>query len=352
MLAFTVIVVTHNRARLLEGTLRALAQLTYHKPWEVIVVDNNSTDETRELVARITPGFPVPLRYLFERTPGKYFAFNAGIRAARGACIAATDDDAYPAADWLERADAGLERFGCDFVGGRVYPVWGASPPRWIDARDSIAGKVLGLQDHGSQPREYGRNGLAWPIGVNVAYRRNAFDRAGWFDGRLGRVAGTLRNQSQREWHLRARAAGLRGMYLPDMVVHHTVEAERLTRRYFHRWFYWHGISRALIYRDSGRHLLEPESGATHRHETHVVGVPLSLWRHGVRSAVSAAKRWLLARTDAALHYELAVCFAAGVIVQRLRDRRAPLPKGMSRQEEPHTSTGERMGASAVRRAS
>jgi glucosyl-dolichyl phosphate glucuronosyltransferase len=323
---FTVIVVTHNRAAMLRDTLGALAKLTYAGPWEVLVVDNGSTDDTRAVAERMAHGYPVVLRYLHESTPGKYFALNTGIRAAQGSLIAATDDDAYPAPDWLTRARDGLDRFGCDYVGGRVYPVWRGTPPTWLDARDSIVGKVLGLQDHGPDPLEYGHGRLTWPIGVNIAYRREVFDRVGVFDGHLGRVAGTLRNQSQREWHLRARAAGIRGMYLPDMVVHHSVEAERLTRRYFHRWFYWHGISRAILYQSSGRHLLEPESDDTHKGESHLLGVPASLWRHVARSMASAAKRWLTGRTDAALQYELAVCFCAGVVRQRLRDRRLPPP--------------------------
>lgn len=321
MLEFSVIVVTHNRAALLGETLAALARMTCRAPWEALVVDNNSTDTTKGVVERAARDFPVPLRYLFEERPGKYWALNKGITHADGRYIAATDDDAFPEPDWLDRALEGFERFSCDFVGGPAHPVWRGTPPKWVDTRSAIGGKVLGLVDHGPQPREFGRGGISWPLGVNVAYRREAFDRAGLFDGRLGRVAGTLRNQSQREWHLRARAAGLRGMYLPGMLVHHTVEPSRLTRRYFHRWFYWHGISRAILYEAQGLHLLNPEDEGTHEGERHLAGMPMSLWRAAARSSLSAGKRWLLARSRDALQYELMLCFCAGVLRQRLRDR-------------------------------
>lgn len=321
---YSVIVVTYNRAEVLRQTLNALARLTYPGPWDVLVVDNNSTDATKQIVMDLQPSFPVPLRYLFEPTPGKYGALNAGIGVTRGSFIAATDDDAFPEPDWLERAAEGFSAYGCDFVGGIVHPVWGATPPAWINARSSTSGKVLGLQDHGPAPREYGRDGMSWPLGVNVAYRRSAFERVGLFDVRLGRVAGTLRNQSQREWHLRAREAGLHGMYLPHMKVHHSVEPDRLTRRYFQRWFYWHGISRAILYRTKGLHLLEPEGDASHEGEGHFLGVPASLWRAAARASASAARRWLMARPDDAVEYELVLCFCAGVIRQRLRDRREP----------------------------
>jgi glycosyltransferase involved in cell wall biosynthesis len=306
---------------MLRKTLAALSGLTYSGEWEAMVVDNNSTDHTRACVEEAQPLFPVPLRYHFEPTPGKYWALNSGIRISRGGFIAATDDDACPRRDWLERAAEGFEDFGCDFVGGPVYPIWGGTPPRWIDARNAVTGKVLGLQDHGPGTRDYGRDGLSWPLGVNVAYRRDAFTRAGMFDGRLGRVAGTLRNQSQREWHLRAHAQGLRGVYLPGMIVHHAVEAERLTRRYFLRWFYWHGISRAILYQNNGVHLLEPEGAGNHAGERHVLGVPASIWRAGARAVISAARRWSLGRFDAAVPYEQMICFCAGVVRQRVKDR-------------------------------
>ena len=321
LLDFTVIVVTHNRAAVLRETLQAIAKLAYGGLWEVLVVDNNSTDGTHDVVTNMRAGYPVPIRYLFEGRPGKYWALNAGIEASAARFIAATDDDAFPESDWLQRAAEGFREHRCDFVGGPVFPVWRGTPPAWLDARSAVAGKVLALQNHGTEPREYGQRGISWPLGVNVAYRRDAFDRAGLFDGRLGRVAGTLRNQSQREWHLRARAAGLRGMYIPGMVVHHCVEADRLTRRYFHRWFYWHGISRAILYRTTGLHLLEPEGGRVHVAERHVLGVPLSLWREGARATLSAGRRWVQGRRDDALQYELTICFCAGVVRQRLKDR-------------------------------
>ena len=326
MPGFTVVVVTHNRAAVLRDTLAALGRLSYSGSWDVLVVDNNSEDATKRTVEETARQFPVPLRYLFVGTPGKYYALNAGVEAADSSYIAATDDDAFPEPDWLDRAAEGFRTYGCDFVGGPVFPVWRGAPPRWLNARSATTGKVLGLQDYGGSAVEYGRNGISWPLGVNVAYRRDAFERAGSFDARLGRVAGTLRNQSQREWHLRARTAGLTGMYLPAMKVHHCVEAERLTRSYFRRWFYWHGISRAILYQTKGLHLIEPESERSHDGERHVLNVPVSVWREAGRAAASAGKRWLLGRADDALHYELLLCFCAGVLRQRLRDRRTPLP--------------------------
>jgi hypothetical protein len=119
------------------------------------------------------------------------------------------------------------------------------------------------------------------------------------------------------------------------MVVHHSVEAERLTRSYFLRWFYWHGISRAILYRTTGLHLLEPEGDATHAGEHHVLGVPASLWRFAARAIASAARRRALGRHDEATQYELLIAFSAGVMRQRFRDRHAPVGSGFAAAAHP-----------------
>ena len=249
---FSVIISTYNRAESLRETLASQAKLRTEAEWELIVVDNNSKDHTRAVVEEAAKTFPVELRYLFEAEQGKFAALNSAILASRGEIIATTDDDAFAEPDWLDRAGEGLERFNCDFVGGRVLPVWGGPRPEWLPNRPGVHWAVIALLDLGSEPVEFGCNGVPWPLGVNEVTRREAFTRAGLFDNRLGRKAGTLRNQANREWHLRAREAGIRGFYIPEMVVHHVVPADRLTKRYFRRWLFWHGISRAILYEKLG----------------------------------------------------------------------------------------------------
>jgi glycosyltransferase involved in cell wall biosynthesis len=320
---FTVIIATHNRAQHLDDTLLHLGRIDSVRDWEVIVVDNNSSDDTAAVVARRARDFPVPLRYLHEPVQGKYEAMNSGIRAARGRIIAATDDDARVMPDWLDRAEAALLEHHCDFVGGPVRPLWDGQPPAWLDVESATVQKVIAITHHGPGPREYGA-GLGWPLGVNVAYRRQAFERAGLFDASLGRKAGTLRSQSQREWHLRARAAGLRGFYVPDMVVHHRVAVDRLKKQYFRRWFYWHGISRASLYWRFGFDPEEPDAVQHIEPLPQIAGVP----RHLVTKAPRAVRSWLwrsLRREDKrAFEYEMWLCFFAGLALECSRQRRRP----------------------------
>jgi len=267
------------------------------------------------------------LRYLFEPEQGRYAALNTGIRAATGRIIATTDDDARVEPDWLTRAAAALEALGCDYVGGKVLPIWKGSRPDWLPHRPGPHWAVLALQDHGEKSREFGVNGLPWPLGINTATRREAFDRTDLFDNRLGRKAGTLRNQAQREWHLRARAAGLRGFYVPDMVVHHVVEADRLKKQYFRRWYYWHGISRAILFTKLGVDMDAPDSSQLDFSKVpQIAGVP----RYMFRTLLTRVKDLLTARlrgdSVAAFEHELWLCFFAGLARQRWTERHMVIP--------------------------
>jgi glycosyltransferase involved in cell wall biosynthesis len=268
--------------------------------------------------------FPAELHYLYEPEQGRYAALNTGIRAARGAVVATTDDDARVEPDWLEKAAAGLERLKCDYVGGKVLPIWRGERPDWVPNRGGPHLAVLALQDHGDEPLEFGVNHVPWPLGINTATRREAFERIEPFDNRLGRKAGTLRNQAQREWHLRARAAGLRGFYVPDMVVHHVVEKERLQKQYFRRWFYWHGISRAILFRILGVDMQEPDdSRLDFSRVPQLAGVPRYMYRTLVLKTGQMIKARMRGDHVAAFEHELWLCFFAGVLKQRWTDRHA-----------------------------
>ena len=220
---YSIVIATYNRADDLRETLKSLAGLHADGPWEVIVVDNNSPDDTRQVVLDAAPSFPVPLRYLFEREQGRSPALNCGIRAAAGEIIATTDDDVRVPADWLNRAAAGLERLQCDYVGGRVLPIWGGPRPAWLPDHGGKQWAVIALLDYGPEPIEFGTR---VPLGVNMAFRRSAFDRAGLFDPHTGRRAGTLLGQEVREWCIRARKAGVRGFYVPELALRHIIPAE------------------------------------------------------------------------------------------------------------------------------
>jgi len=320
---FSIIIATFNRAAVLQTTLESLASLQPKGTWEVIVVDNNSSDDTRAVVERAAERFPVPLRYLFEAEQGRSAALNCGCRAAAGEILVTTDDDVRVEPDWLERIEAGLEAHRCDYVGGRVFPLWAGEVPPWLPSRFEVLCGVIAVMDYGPEPMKYG---VRAPLGVNMAIRRAALDRVGEFDPRIGRKAGTLLGQEVRDWCVRAHALGVVGYYRPDIVVHHWIPAERLTKAYFRRWYYWRGVSRALLYAHSGRDMENPEQAAPDPASVpHVGGVPRYLFRTALVVLKDAAMARLSHDVVLSFDRELWLCNFAGILHQRWRDKRLPL---------------------------
>jgi glycosyltransferase involved in cell wall biosynthesis len=148
----SVLICTYNRDGLLARTLDSLAT-TRVEPglsWEVIVVDNKSTDGTRDVVESRIAGYPAPLRRIFEGRPGKSHALNTGIESSAAAIVAFTDDDVVIPSNWLEAGVRPLlERADIAYTGGPVRPLWESPPPRWIEGDP---GRLLGpiaLVDYG-----------------------------------------------------------------------------------------------------------------------------------------------------------------------------------------------------------
>ena len=315
----SVVIATYNRSSDLRDTLHSVAALVSRVSWEVIVVDNNSTDDTRRVVAECAASFPVRLQYQFERQQGRSPALNAGIRAARGEIIVTTDDDVRVPPDWLDRIVEAFDRLGCDYVGGRVLPIWKAPRPAWLPNHGGKHWAVIALLDYGDRPIEFGAR---VPLGVNMAFRRAGLERAGLLDPDTGRKAGTLLGQEVREWCIRARSAGLRGFYVPDITVHHVIPASRLRKSYFRRWFYWRGISRARLYERSGLDMEAPEQPALDAASVpHVFGVPRYLFRTALGHARATVAALVRRDPVGSFDHELWLWFFAGIVGQRWKDR-------------------------------
>jgi glycosyltransferase involved in cell wall biosynthesis len=318
---FSVVIPTYNRAAELEQTLASLANINHPGSWEVIVVDNNSRDSTPQIVANAAAQFPTALRYVFEPRAGRSAALNAGIEAATGEIIANTDDDVRFEPEWLLQAAEALSREQCDFVGGKVLPIWRGPRPSWLSDKGGQHWAVIALLDFGPEPVEFGKRYA--PLGVNLAFRREAFDRAGLWDRGLGRKAGTLLGQEVREWMLRARAAGLKGMYAPKMVVHHVIPAERMRKRYFRKWSYWHGVSRAMLYQQHPIDMQAPEETNLDFSKLRTfLGVPRYMYRSCLESTVAMATNRMKGHAVASFENEMDLWFFMGVLWQRWKDRK------------------------------
>lgn len=243
----TVLICTYNRAELLGETLESLRRVRSHRPWDIVIVDNNSNDRTRAVVERHAPLMPAPLTYLFEPRQGKSYALNSGMAQSSGDVIVFTDDDVRVGPGWLDTACDPLDAdAGIDYTGGPVRPLWGAPPPPWIDTSRGDLWGTLAILDYGPDVFLF-EDRKRVPLGVNMAVRRTLVDRIGGFHPELGRRGRSLLGQEQAEFFSRARLAGALGLYVPQMLLHHHVPATRLTKEYFRRWWFWKGVARARV---------------------------------------------------------------------------------------------------------
>jgi hypothetical protein len=158
-----------------------------------------------------------------------------------------------------------------------------------------------------------------------MAFTRHAFEVTGAWNNDVGRRAGTLLGQEVREWCIRARDKGLRGFYAPNVFVEHVIHADRLNKKYFRRWFYWRGVSRAIMYQQHGLDMENPQArGIDFSKASHLAGIPRYLFRTVAATAVRRIASALRRNETAAFEQELLLCMFAGIAAQRWRDRRQP----------------------------
>ena len=152
--------------------------------WEILVVDNNSTDETRQVVEDFRNRYPDLIRYWFEPQQGLSYARNAGIQHARGNILAFIDDDEDAAAGWLQNLRTNLHSGEWAGAGGRVLPQWNGSRPPWLSSKSSFTSGPLVMFDAGPE----GGQLTEPPFGANMAFKKEVFDVHGRFRTDLGRA--------------------------------------------------------------------------------------------------------------------------------------------------------------------
>lgn len=234
----SVVLATFNRAKLLKGALEALGgqRVPGHVRWEIVVVDNNSTDDTKAVATEFAARTHVPVQYVFEGRQGHSRARNAGVAAAHGDILAFTDDDVLPHPDWVARAVETMEAWKADGAGGRVLPHWEVPPPRWVSRSPRFRG-ILALMEY--PEREVLRDGTgqgAQIRGANMMFRKILFDRLGLFETSLGRLGNKLGTTEDDDFVWRAVKAGHTLVYDPRLAVDHRIGPDRLRRSYFLRW--------------------------------------------------------------------------------------------------------------------
>ncbi|MEM9217949.1 MAG: glycosyltransferase family 2 protein [Cyanobacteria bacterium P01_F01_bin.150] len=234
------IICTHNRDSYLGAAIDSLLAQEFSGDYEVIVVDNASTDSTRAVVEQRLP-HPC-LHYVYESNVGLSVSRNTGAKIAKAPILAYLDDDAEAALNWLQslyQVYQSHERVA--IAGGKVTLLWppGVVRPNWIS--DNLAG-TLGLY-HLGDCLQFIENPGHTPRGLNYSLRRSFLEQIGGFDLNLGRVGTRLLSNEELHMTERALEAHWQVAYVPDALVAHNVAPERINPAWFLNRSWWQGIS-------------------------------------------------------------------------------------------------------------
>ena len=321
----SVVISTYNRGPLLADAVRSvLAQRTDGPSFELIVVDNNSTDDTRATVQSLIEG-DRRVRYVFEPRQGVSHGRNAGIAAARAPIVAFTDDDVRAQPDWTSVIRQAFEDHPwADFVGGRVLPRWPGPVPRWLTPEHWAP---LALVDYGAEPLRVDLDRPICMLTCNVAYRRATLARTGAFDPRFQHRPGARSACEDWELQLRVMRAGGAGLYLPSMVMEADVQPNRLDRRYHRQWHLDHGravtdlLGPNQMFDSRGVPVPRPPGSRT------LLGASPWIYREVLTGSWAAAVALCTGRRDVAFTAECRVREALGLLAgsrERWRDRATP----------------------------
>ena len=236
---FTVIICTYNRDKNLPKCIAALEQQedVNDIKWEVLIVDNNSSDETKKMVMGLAEQSKLTIRYSFEPEQGLNHARNRGMRESKGTYFSYIDDDIIVSKNWLHAMHQALTDNDADAMGGRIHLDPSIKLPTWISKNSGMYG-FLGFQDFGEQAMQV--DGVRqYPFGGNMAFNRSVIERVGFFNTQLGRKGegtkkGELFKGAETDYfHRLASLENAKIFYTPDSIVYHHILPHQLEKKYF-----------------------------------------------------------------------------------------------------------------------
>ncbi|QMV43224.1 glycosyltransferase [Cohnella cholangitidis] len=239
----SIIICTYSRAALLRDTLLSLENLSSIRDAEVVVVDNNSPDDTAIVVAECIALLKgkVRVKYIFEPKQGLSVARNRGVQESAGAYLAFLDDDAIPSTEWLSHIrDAFARHPKAGAIGGIIRPNFETGRPDWLVKQLELGFTIV---DFGNKERKYPRR--FHPYGANMAIRREVFDGL-LFPESLGRKGKSLLSGEESWLFAQMRKKGSQLVYVPGMSVIHFIPDDRLRQEWIKRRFYFQGVSHAV----------------------------------------------------------------------------------------------------------
>ncbi|MBF0490305.1 MAG: glycosyltransferase family 2 protein [Candidatus Omnitrophica bacterium] len=243
----SIIVCTYNRCQSLKDTLESFTKLNFSPDinYEILIIDNNSTDQTKNIAQSYVPFLGNKLRYLFEAQQGKCYALNLSINEAKGDVLAFTDDDVIVDPNYLLEINKIFSKPNneIEFIGGKILPLWEGDKPSWISG--SLMG-ALAMLDYGKDEfiidSNYKLDFIRKHIffGANFVFRKKLFKKFGQFNTKKIVAEDT-------EMCMRLYKNGVKSLYAPSVIVYHKVPVSRTTPEYFFKWFSQQGQYQEII---------------------------------------------------------------------------------------------------------
>ncbi|HET6862196.1 MAG TPA: glycosyltransferase family 2 protein [Pyrinomonadaceae bacterium] len=305
----SLLVCTYNRAGDLRELLEtAVAQETNGEfSYEVVVVDNNSTDETRSVVESFIAAGHKNVRYFFEKKQGKANALNTGLRELKGWAYVIADDDFVLPEDWVKNLYRGFrDNPEVSFVSGKVLPLFQGEPPSWLTAKHWSA---IAMADYGDEQFVTDKENQICLLAC--AFRLADVESVGGYDKQLGPSKTHSGGTEDLDLLKRLWKSGRKGLYLPNAAFYHKATKDRLTKDYHRRWHADHGRSYAIM-------RIEETEQAKFR----LFDVPAYMFREAARDTLRWVGCMIRGRTDDAFWHETQLRFFAGFVAKRRADSR------------------------------
>jgi len=226
----SVIVCTYNREKYLPDCLNHLKdQSALNKDYEILIIDNNSTDNTAAIASQYIHSDPdLNAHYFCEKNQGHTFARNRGIKEAKGDILSFIDDDAFVDHHFIAEIQSYFDQYKeVTAIGGKILPVYEGETPKWMS---KYLLTLVSALDLGNSPKIF--KGSKFPIGANMAFRANVFEKYGRFNTELGRRGSGLEGGDEKEVFLRLKREKEDIHYVPSVKVDHIIPEKRLTMEY------------------------------------------------------------------------------------------------------------------------
>ncbi|MBF0490307.1 MAG: glycosyltransferase family 2 protein [Candidatus Omnitrophica bacterium] len=235
MTDLSIIITTYNRALTLYNCIESILKqdLNNNFSYEVLIIDNNSTDDSQRVVESFSPKTNHKIKYFLENQQGKGFALNRGIKESCGDYLIFTDDDVIVDPQWLNNIIGCFITYNCDAVGGRVLPQYPLNTPRWIkDHSDILKGPIV-MYDYGPETHKLEKPMLEF-LGCNFAFKKEIFKELGLFRTDIGPGKRIIGDDTEFVSRLIQNNKFL--CYCGSALVTHPVDVKRMSLRYIAQW--------------------------------------------------------------------------------------------------------------------